>query len=130
MTFKDSESGMSGKRILVVEDDFLIRMTLTESLESEGFVVIEADSGEAALVQLRTDPTISLLLTDMQLSGSLSGRALADAVRAENAILPIIFMTGRPDRIGAVDPDREMIIGKPYLPSEVCLAARAMLARG
>jgi len=105
MTFKDSESGMSGKRILVVEDDFLIRMTLTESLESE-------------------------LLTDMQLSGSLSGRALADAVRAENAILPIIFMTGRPDRIGAVDPDREMIIGKPYLPSEVCLAARAMLARG
>ena len=121
---------MSGRRILLVEDDFLIRMTLTESLEGDGFVVIEADSGEAALVQLRSDPTICLLLTDMQLSGSLDGRALAEAVRAENLILPIIFMTGRPDRVGAVDPAREMVISKPYLPSEICAAARAILARG
>jgi DNA-binding response OmpR family regulator len=120
---------MSGKRILVVEDDFLIRMTLSEALESEGFVVIEADSGEAALVQLRSDPSICLLLTDMQLSGGLDGRALAAAVRAENAILPIIYMTGRPDRVGAIDPAREMVIGKPYLPSEICAAARSLVAR-
>ncbi len=120
---------MSGKRILVVEDDFLIRMTLTEALESDGFVVIEADSGEAALVQLRSDPTIALLMTDMQLSGSLDGRALADAVRAENAILPIIYMTGRPDRIGVIDRGREMVVGKPYQPSEICAAARTLIAR-
>jgi len=120
---------MSGKRILVVEDDFLIRMTLSEALQGEGFVVIEADSGEAALVQLRADPTICLLMTDMQLSGSLDGRALADAVRAENAIMPIIYMTGRPDRIGSIDPAREVVIGKPYLPSQICAAARAMVAR-
>ena len=120
---------MTARRILVVEDDFLIRMTLTDSLQGEGFVVIEADSGEAALVQLRSDPSICLLLTDMQLSGALDGRALAEAIRAENLILPIIFMTGRPDRIGEVDPVREMVICKPYLPSEVCAAARTMLAR-
>jgi DNA-binding response OmpR family regulator len=120
---------MDAKRILVVEDDFLIRMTLTEALESEGFLVIEADSAEAALVQLRSDPSISLLMTDMQLSGSLDGLALVKAVRVENAILPIIYMTGRPDRIGDVDPDREMVIGKPYLPSEICAAARKMTAR-
>jgi DNA-binding response OmpR family regulator len=120
---------MNGRRVLVVEDDFLIRMTLTESLENEGFTVIEADSGEAALVQLRADPTICLLMTDMQLSGSLDGSALAAAVRAENAILPIIYMTGRPDRIGQIDPNREMVIGKPYLPSEICAAARAMISR-
>jgi DNA-binding response OmpR family regulator len=121
---------MDAKRILVVEDDFLIRMTLTEALESEGFLVIEADSGEAALVQLRSDPSISLLMTDMQLSGGLDGHALAKAVRMENAILPIIYMTGRPDRIGTIDPDREMVVGKPYLPSEICAAAWKMIARG
>ncbi len=120
---------MTAKRILVVEDDFLIRMTLTEALEGDGFVVIEADSGEAALVQLRSDRTIDLLLTDMQLSGSLSGRALADAIRAENLIMPIIFMTGRPDRIGTIDPERELIVPKPYLPSEICAAAAKMIAR-
>ena len=121
---------MNGRRILLVEDDFLIRMTLTEALEGDGFVVIEADSGEAALVQLRSDPTICLLLTDMQLSGNLDGRTLAEAIRAENLILPIIFMTGRPDKVGAIDPAREMLINKPYLPSEICAAARHMLARG
>jgi DNA-binding response OmpR family regulator len=120
---------METPRVLVVEDDFLIRLTLTEALESDGFVVIEADSGEAALVQLRSDPTIKLLLTDMQLSGGLDGHALAKAVRVENAILPIIFMTGRPDRVGPVDPDRELVVGKPYLPSEICAAARKLLSR-
>lgn len=120
---------MEAPRILVVEDDFLIRMTLTEALESEGFVVLEADSGEAALVQLRADPSIQLLLTDMQLSGGLDGQALARAVRVENAILPIIFMTGRPDRVGPVDPERELVVGKPYLPSEICAAARKLIAR-
>lgn len=120
---------MDAKRILVVEDDFLIRMTLTEALESEGFLVIEADSGEAALVQLRSDPSISLLMTDVQLSGGLDGQALVKAVRVENAILPIIYMTGRPDRVGMIDPEREMVVGKPYLPSEICAAARKMTAR-
>ena len=120
---------MSGRRVLVVEDDFLIRMTLTDALESEGFTVLEADSGEAALVQLRSDPSICLLMTDMQLSGNLDGRALAEAVRAENTVLPIIYMTGRPDRIGTVDPAREIVIGKPYLPSEVCAAARALIVK-
>jgi DNA-binding response OmpR family regulator len=121
---------MQQKRVLVVEDDFLIRMTLTESLEAEGFVVLEADSGEAALVQLRADPSICLLMTDMQLSGGLDGEDLVKAVRVENAILPIIYMTGRPDRINVADPTREIVIGKPYLPSEICAAARRMIARG
>jgi len=118
------------KRVLVVEDDFLIRMTLTESLEMEGYVVLEADSGEAALVQLRADPSICLLMTDMQLSGGLDGEDLVKAVRLENAILPIIYMTGRPDRITIADPGKEIVIGKPYLPSEICAAARKMIARG
>ncbi len=121
---------MDKKRVLVVEDDFLIRMTLTESLEMEGYVVLEADSGEAALVQLRADPSICLLMTDMQLSGGLDGEDLVKAVRVENAILPIIYMTGRPDRITIADPAREIVIGKPYLPSEICAAARKMIARG
>jgi DNA-binding response OmpR family regulator len=120
---------MDTKRVLVVEDDFLIRMTLTDALEGEGFLVIEADSAEAALVQLRADPSICLLLTDMQLSGGLDGEALVKAVRVENAILPVIYMTGRPDRVGHIDPAREMVIGKPYLPSEICAAARKMTAR-
>jgi DNA-binding response OmpR family regulator len=120
---------MDNKRVLVVEDDFLIRMTLTESLEAEGYTVLEADSGEAALVQLRADPTICLLMTDMQLSGGLDGEDLVKAVRVENAILPIIYMTGRPDRITVLDPEREIIIGKPYLPSEIVAAARRLIAR-
>jgi DNA-binding response OmpR family regulator len=118
---------MEPKRILVVEDDFLIRMTLTEALESAGFQVLEADSGEAALVQLRSDPSIALLMTDMQLSGGLDGQSLVKAVRLENAILPIIYMTGRPDRVGSIDPARELVIGKPYTPTDICMAVDRIL---
>jgi hypothetical protein len=39
-------------------------------------------------------------------------------------------MTGRPDRVEAIDAEREMVVSKPYLPSEICAAAHKMIARG
>src|SRR3954451_4945889 len=84
-------------RVLVVEDEFLIRMTLAEALGDEGFEVLEAESGDAALPMLQADPEIRLLLTDIQLHGQLNGRALAKRAREHKPTLPIIYMTVRPD---------------------------------
>src|ERR1700712_2015620 len=92
-----SSPGPSGPRVLVVEDEFLIRMTLAEALGDEGFDVIEAETGDAALPMLKSDPRIRLLLTDIQLPGVLNGKTLAQKAREHLPTLPIIFMTGRPD---------------------------------
>ncbi len=119
---------MSGTRILIVEDEFLIRLTLAEALCDEGFDVVEAETGDAALRLIEADPTIRLMLTDMQLPGTLDGASLAAHARRHNPELPIIFVTGRPEAVGALLTRRDLFIAKPYLPSEVCAAARRLTA--
>ena len=68
-----SETG----RILVVEDEPLLRMTAVDLLEDEGFTVVEAGSGDEGLALLRTIPDIRVLFTDVHMPGSLDGLALA-----------------------------------------------------
>lgn len=118
-------SEAASTRILVVEDEFLIRMTLAEALSDEGFHVLEAESGDEALVILRENPLIKLLLTDIQLPGALNGRALAKLAREASPSLPIIYMTGQPDP-GDQASEREVFISKPYTLLEICEAARRL----
>lgn len=116
-------------RILVVEDEFLIRLTLSEVLADEGYDVLEAETGDAAIALLEGAPDISVLLTDIQLPGSLDGRALVQRVRQRLPDLPVIYMTGRPDSMtGQTTGAREMYVAKPYLPSDICAAVRRMIA--
>lgn len=112
-------------RVLVVEDEFLIRMTLAEALGEEGFEVLEAETGDAALPILRADPRIRLLLTDIQLPGRLNGRALAQQAREHLPKLPIIYMTGRPDP-GDLSSPLDVYISKPYTLNDICAAARRL----
>ena len=119
---------MAQPRILLVEDEFLIRMTLAEALSEDGFEVIEAASGEEALALLQRDPSIALLLTDLNLSDGLSGLALAAEARRERPRLPAIFMTGRPDLVPPSGNAQDALIAKPYMPSDVSAAARRLLA--
>lgn len=118
-----------GPRILLVEDEFLIRMTLLEALSDEGFDVMEASTGDDALPLLKADPSIRLLLTDMQLPGSLDGRDLARKAREAMPGLPVIYMSGRPDAMRDLASSLDVVIAKPYLPSDVCAAA-VRLTRG
>ena len=114
--------------MLVVEDEFLIRLTLAEILADEGYVVLEADSGDDALKLLQSDPAIAILLTDIQLPGSLDGRALVRRAREDRPDLPVIFMTGRPPASGDGSSGIEATyVAKPYLPSEICNAVRRLL---
>ncbi len=117
----------SGPRLLLVEDEFLIRLTLAEVLQDAGYEVMEAEDADEALAQLAQGP-VDLLLTDIQLPGPADGNELAKRVRALIPELPVIFMTGRPEpggtRLAGV---RELTIAKPYLPSEVCAAVARLL---
>ncbi len=113
-------------RILVVEDEFLIRLTLSEVLADEGYEVLEAETGDEAIAILDATPGIALVLTDIQLPGELDGRALVQRARQSRADLPVIFMTGRPDANDRSGP-RDLFVAKPYLPSEICAAVRKLL---
>lgn len=118
---------MAHERILVVEDDFLIRATLSEALGDEGFDVEAAENGEQALEVLRAGPGVSLLITDLQLGAGMDGRALAAMARGIEPDLPIIFMTGLPDDAAGLADGRTKVVSKPYTPSSLAATARALI---
>ena len=118
-------------RFLVVEDEYLIRLTLVEALTDEGYDVLEADTGDDALPILEADPAIDLLLTDIQLPGTLDGRRLADHARRGRPGLPVLFMTGRPDPTAEAGAGpNERYIAKPYTLTDICGAVRSLVGGG
>jgi len=118
---------MHKTRVLLVEDEFLIRLTLCEALAEDGFEVIEASDGIEAMRLLNGVETFALLLTDVQLPGGFAGPDIARRFRERQGDLPVIFMTGRPEALsGAAANPRDMLIVKPYTPSAICAAARRL----
>jgi CheY-like chemotaxis protein len=80
-------------RVLVVEDEALIRMTTTTLIEDLGHAVIEAADGAQALALLRDDPAIDVLMVDLGLP-DMDGRELVACARALRPQMAVIVATG------------------------------------
>jgi CheY-like chemotaxis protein len=104
-------------RILVVDDDDLVRTVAVDALEDAGFDVIEAATAEEALdrcEQRRAD----VLLTDIMLSGPFDGWDLAEQCREADPDLKVIYTTGYSLR--EQRPVRgSRLVEKPYRSSEL-----------
>jgi CheY-like chemotaxis protein len=83
-------------RILVVEDDILIRLALSEWLRSEKHEVMEAASGDEAVALLESVLAVDLVVTDVQMPGNVDGIALATRVRRARPGIPVIVVSGLP----------------------------------
>ncbi|MGD8360307.1 MAG: ATPase, T2SS/T4P/T4SS family [Gemmatimonadota bacterium] len=82
-------------RILLVDDDEGARITMRTLLQSEGFEILEADGGHAAMDILKVDPGFSLVILDLRMPG-LDGRQVLDLIRGsvDTAALPVMIRTG------------------------------------
>jgi DNA-binding response OmpR family regulator len=97
-------------RILLCEDEQLIRMLLADALLHKGHQVFEASTAKAAL---QHDPdSIDVLITDIGLPDG-SGGDLARALRIRRPDLPVIYATGRSDHGVTLDAHSAAVI-KPY----------------
>jgi CheY-like chemotaxis protein len=116
-------------RILVVEDEFLIRLTLAEILGDEGFEVIEAEDGEQALAALRNGG-VDLVMTDVNLPGEVSGWAVADAARERRMDVPVVFVSGgaQPPPPERVASPHDTFVQKPYSLNDLVAVARRAFA--
>jgi two-component system cell cycle sensor histidine kinase/response regulator CckA len=83
------------QRVLVVEDEELLRALLVEILSSFGYEVMEAEDGQAALKTLES-VNLDLLITDMSMP-KVSGPALAQRVRDLRPEMKILFVSGLPE---------------------------------
>ncbi len=81
--------------VLLVEDEELLRATVSEALQDRGFTVVEAFDGEDALAILRENGgDIDWLFTDIRLPGTINGWHVAFAFRFIHPLRPVIYATG------------------------------------
>lgn len=114
--------------VLVVEDEVLIRMGIAGELEDEGFKVFQAGNADVAILLLLREPSIDLLLTDIDMPGSMDGLKLAAAVRNRWPPVKIIIVSGQ-FRIAEADlPLGGRFFPKPYVGADVAAAFREMAA--
>ena len=90
---KSIEPG-DGEKILIIDDEEMIRMTSSDTLREAGYRVVEAADGPSGLKLIDSDMRIDLLITDVGLPGGLNGRQVADAARTRRPELKILFITG------------------------------------
>lgn len=117
-------------RILVVEDDPTLRMTVRDRLLADGYQVLEAADGEAGLaLALREDP--DLVLLDVMLPKQ-TGTSVLRSLRADRLFAPVILMTARGeefDRIEGFESGADDYVVKPFSMAELMLRVRALLER-
>lgn len=115
-------SAIQGKRILIVEDEFLIATTACEMLQELGALVIGPASTIAEALALTETEDIDAALLDINLHGHSSA---AVAARLEERCVPIVFATGYGKGDGK-DSMGRYVLGKPYtqekLAAQLCCA--------
>ena len=100
-------------RVLLVEDELLVRELACEDLADAGFEVTPANDGDEALEILRGGATFDLLFTDIRMPGAIDGWDLAREARTMMPDLKVIYATGLGDA-GDELLDGERYVRKPY----------------
>lgn len=118
---------MSKHRVLVVEDDVLVRMDCAEMLSKAGYQVLEAKDADQAIELLSKHSDISAIFTDIEMPGSMDGLKLALAVRDRWPPVKILATSGRPHFNQRDLPDGGRFFSKPYSHEQIMLALKELL---
>ncbi|MGM0633985.1 MAG: ATP-binding protein, partial [Pseudomonadota bacterium] len=118
------------ERLLVVEDDDMVRQYTIDCLQRLGYRVEACAEAAPALELLRSGEHFDLLLTDVVLTGELSGRQLADAAAVEFPSLKVLYMSGYTENAivhhGRLDPGVQLL-NKPFRISHLARKLREVL---
>ncbi len=120
----------SDHKILVIEDDRILREALRYNLVAAGYeVVVASDGGEGLVSARQSSPDVVVL--DLMLP-SLSGMEVCKALRRDGSILPIIMLTARDseiDRIGGLESGADDYVTKPFSMRELIARVTAQIRR-
>src|SRR4029077_11794065 len=110
--------------ILIVEDDVLANEHLEFILQQAGYDVLSATSADEAAELLEDHEDVQLLVTDINLPGSMNGLKLATAAKARRPKVNIIIVTGYTAPTNDEIPLGSLFIPKPYNARKIIEAVR------
>ncbi len=127
----DGSLPRGSEKILLVDDDAMVRDMVVMQLQNLGYSVVSAANGSQALEVLKRESGFDLLFTDVVMPGGLNGRQLADQARKLNPGLRVIFSSGYADSAvvlhGGLDQGVHLL-NKPYRRSDLAKKVREALA--
>jgi signal transduction histidine kinase/CheY-like chemotaxis protein len=127
-----TETASGSGKVLVVDDEPIIRMLVADTLTDTGYQVVEAHDGPSALRCLDNGAPPELLITDVGLPGGMNGRQVADAMRARLPKLNILFITGYAENAavgnGFLEPGMH-VLTKPFAIEELNRRVREIMSK-
>jgi CheY-like chemotaxis protein len=121
-----TQASTSNSIILIVEDEYLVRMSAAAMMEDAGFNVLEAGNADEAIRLLESHSDISIVFTDIEMPGSMNGLKLAHAVIGRWPPIRVIATSGR-FRLREGDlPTGGRFLAKPYSAGQILGALRDM----
>lgn len=128
----ETRTGTAGT-ILLVEDDPSVRGLVSRLLKLQGYTILVAENGRAALpVWDKNRDNIDLLLTDVVMPQGLSGRELATRCQAENPHLQVIYTSGYNVEMSTQHnwlKSGIQFVQKPYRPEQLLQAVRVAISQ-
>jgi two-component sensor histidine kinase/CheY-like chemotaxis protein len=116
--------------VLVVEDEMVLRMRAVDIVEDAGFTPVEAVNADEAMTILESRSDIDLLLTDIQMPGSMDGLKLAHAVHDRWPAIKIILVSGQVKPSDAERPADSRFFRKPLGVGQMINELQAMIGEG
>lgn len=117
-------------KILVVEDEPLIRLGLASVIEEAGYEVAEAFNADEAIRRLEGDREIGLVLTDVDMPGGMDGIRLAHYVRDRWPPIRLIVISGKVGVRNDQLPAGARFISKPYPELQLIALIGSLLRSG
>jgi|ERR1035441_1944358 CheY-like chemotaxis protein len=112
--------------VLVVEDDFLLRMDAVDIVRDAGFEAVEAANADDAIAIIEANPNIHVVFTDVQMPGTMDGLKLARFIKDRWPPIKIVATSGRL-RVSENDlPEGSIFVPKPYTPAQIIRTLREL----
>ncbi|MEO7223855.1 MAG: response regulator [Devosia sp.] len=108
-------------KVLVVEDEPIIRLGMVSSLEDAGYSVIEASNADEAIMWLAKDSEVGVVVTDVDMPGSMDGIKLAHYVRRRWPPIQLLVISGKVGVKPGELPDGARFMSKPFQDPQLIL---------
>ncbi|AXV15382.1 hypothetical protein CYG48_06535 [Neorhizobium sp. SOG26] len=114
--------------VLIVEDEPLIRFDTLDTLENVGHSALEAANADEAMVLFRNHSDLDIVVTDVNMAGSMDGIQLAQRIRAMRPSVRIIITSGVVHLDPMLLPANTIFIRKPYTHEALLASIHEFLA--